>query len=86
MARGAVGLRRAGSDVAATTGDKFHIGSCTKSRTATLAAMLVEEGKLTWQTKLADVLPELAGSMHPDYRAVTLEQLLAHRAGVPHKA
>jgi CubicO group peptidase (beta-lactamase class C family) len=85
-ARGAVGLRKAGSDVAVTIGDKFHIGSCTKSMTATLAAMLVEEGKLTWQTKFADVLPEAARSMHPDYRAITLEQLLAHRAGVPHKA
>jgi len=84
-ARGAVGLRKAGSDVAVTIGDKFHIGSCTKSMTATLAAMLVEEGKLTWQTKFADVLPEVAGSIHPDFRGITLEQLLAHRAGVPQK-
>lgn len=84
-ARGAVGLRKAGSDVAVTANDKFHIGSCTKSMTATLAAMLVEEGKLTWQTKFADALPDVAGSMHPDYRAITLEQLLAHRAGVPHR-
>ncbi|MCX7826058.1 MAG: beta-lactamase family protein [Verrucomicrobiae bacterium] len=84
-ARGAVGLRKAGSNASVTVNDKFHIGSCTKSMTATLAAMLVEEGKLTWQTKCADVLPEVAGSMHPDYRAVTLEQLLVHRGGVPRK-
>ncbi|MBI5394879.1 MAG: beta-lactamase family protein [Verrucomicrobia bacterium] len=85
VARGAVGLRKADSDATVTPDDKFHIGSCTKSMTATLTAMLVEDGKLTWQTKLADALPEVASSMHPDYRAVTLEQLLAHRAGVPHK-
>ncbi|MBM3892047.1 MAG: serine hydrolase, partial [Verrucomicrobia bacterium] len=85
IARGAVGLRKAESDAAVTVADKFHIGSCTKSMTATVAAMLVEECRLTWQTKFADVLPEVAKAMHPDYRDITLELLLAHRAGVPNK-
>lgn len=80
---GATGFRRYGTDVKVTSQDEFHIGSCTKAMTATLIAMLVDRGKLSWDTTLAQALPELAQDMHPDYRAVTLRHLLAHRAGLP---
>ena len=66
-----------------TTNDVFHIGSCTKSMTATLTAMLIEEGKLRWDTTIAEVFPELKGKMDQQYEAVTVEQLLKHRGGVP---
>lgn len=79
---GATGFRRYGTDVKVTSEDQFHIGSCTKAMTATLVAMLVDRGKLSWDTTLAQALPELAEDMHPDYRAVTLRHLLAHRAGL----
>ncbi len=36
---------------AVTTDDAFHIGSCTKPFTATIVAMLVEEKKLSWDTR-----------------------------------
>ena len=83
VAAGAVGYRKDGSASRALVDDKFHIGSCTKSMTATLAAMLVAEGTLSWDTTLAEVFPGLKDSMHADYRAVTLEQLLSHRGGMP---
>lgn len=44
--RAAAGLRKLGDKARVTTTDLFHIGSCTKSMTATLAAILIEEGKL----------------------------------------
>jgi CubicO group peptidase (beta-lactamase class C family) len=53
--------------------------------TATLTAMLIEEGKLRWNTTIADVFPELTGSMDKRYETVTVEQLLTHRGGVPNK-
>lgn len=81
--RVAVGVRKAGDSTQVTPNDVFHIGSCTKSMTATLAALLVEEGTLRWATTIADVLPELKGNMNTEYQDVTLEQLLAHRGGVP---
>ncbi|SPE58629.1 Beta-lactamase [Verrucomicrobia bacterium] len=81
--RAAVGVRKAGAAELVTTNDQFHIGSCTKSMTATLAAMLIEEGKLKWDTTIADVFPELSNKMDKAYRAVTVEQLLRHRGGVP---
>ncbi len=81
--RGAVGVRKWGESTPVTTNDVFHIGSCTKAMTATLAAMLIEEGKLNWTTTIADVFPELRGKMDKQYEAVTVEQLLDHRGGVP---
>ena len=81
--RVATGVRKWGNPAAVTTSDVFHIGSDTKSMTATLAAMLIEEGKLRWDTTIADVFPGLKDRMDPQYENVTVEQLLTHRGGVP---
>jgi CubicO group peptidase (beta-lactamase class C family) len=81
----AVGVRKLGTDVKVTAWDKFHIGSCTKAMTATLLAILIEQGKLKWSSTLAEVFPELLQEMHPGYRNVTLLHLLAHRGGVPNE-
>ena len=51
--------------------------------TATLAGMLIDEGKLRWDTTIADVFPEWKGKMDKQYESVTVEQLLTHRGGVP---
>ena len=81
----AVGVRRHGVATKIAPGDKFHIGSVTKSMTATLAAMLVEKGKISWTTTIGESFPELAKEIHADYRGTTLEQLLANRGGAPGK-
>jgi CubicO group peptidase (beta-lactamase class C family) len=85
VATDAAGVRRHGTATKVAPDDKFHIGSVTKSMTATVAAMLVEKGKISWTTTIADSFPEFAKNIHSDYRAVTLEQLLANRGGVPGK-
>jgi CubicO group peptidase (beta-lactamase class C family) len=81
--RVAVGARKTGDPTPITTNDVFHIGSCTKSMTATLAGMLIDEGKLKWDTTIAEVFPELKGKMDPQYENVTVEELLTHHGGVP---
>ncbi len=83
VAANAVGFRRQGGSEAVTADDKFHIGSVTKSMTATVAAMLVEEGKISWTTTIGESFPELRDRMDAAYADVTLEQLLAHRGGAP---
>jgi CubicO group peptidase (beta-lactamase class C family) len=83
FAAGAVGVRRQGGDTPVTLEDRFHIGSCTKSMTATLAAMLVEEGTLTWTETVLDRFPEFAEVAAPEWKEATLERLLANRAGAP---
>jgi CubicO group peptidase (beta-lactamase class C family) len=79
LAEAVSGIRRLGSSEAATTGDIWHIGSITKSFTATLAAQFVERGQLSWSMTLGDLLgSERAGA----YAGVTVEHLLSHRAGL----
>lgn len=60
--------------------DYFHIGSNTKSFTAFLAGKLVDEGKISWNTKFFDLFPELKVKSNSVYYDMTLEQLLSHRA------
>jgi len=81
--RAAVGVRELGDATPVTTNDVFHLGSCTKSMTATVAAMLIEQGKLRWDTTIGEVFPEWKGKMNKQFEAVTVEQLLQHRGGLP---
>ncbi|WP_114394794.1 serine hydrolase domain-containing protein [Oleisolibacter albus] len=79
----ATGLRRRGQPDRVTADDLWHIGSNTKAMTAVLAARLVEQGRIGWDTTLAEVFPDLAAAMQPAWAPVTLEMLLGMRAGVP---
>ena len=82
-AAGAVGTRRAGTQSPVSLTDRFHIGSDTKAMTALVAAMLVEAGKLRWESTVADIFPELSGTTDPALKPVTFEQLLSHTSGIP---
>jgi CubicO group peptidase (beta-lactamase class C family) len=57
----------------------FDIGSVTKPLTLAAALALVEDGRLELSDRLGDLLPGVPG----DKAAITLRQLLAHRAGLP---
>jgi CubicO group peptidase (beta-lactamase class C family) len=83
VATNAVGFRKHGDTSAVTVHDKFHIGSVTKSMTATVAAMLVEQGRISWKSTIGESFSDHMDQIHPDYHGVTLEQLLAHRGGAP---
>jgi CubicO group peptidase (beta-lactamase class C family) len=83
---GAVGVRKLGSPERATVNDKVHINNCTQAMTATLLAMLVEDGKLSWDTTLAEVFRDERRWLHKDFRGVTLAQLLTHTGGAPPSA
>jgi CubicO group peptidase (beta-lactamase class C family) len=57
----------------------FRLASVSKQFTAMAIMLLVHDGRLTYSTTLADVLPGF-----PDYaRHVTLRQLLNHTSGLP---
>jgi CubicO group peptidase (beta-lactamase class C family) len=78
-----VGVRRLGSEVEVQPGDLWHLGSCTKAMTATLAGRLVEKQLIQFETTLGEVCAEAGVEHDPAWEAVTLEQLLGHRAGAP---
>jgi CubicO group peptidase (beta-lactamase class C family) len=83
VALGVAGVRTRGKPDKISIDDRFHIGSDTKAMTAMLCGILVDEGKLKWSQTLGETFPELKKSMNAQYQAVTLEQLLTHRAGAP---
>lgn len=60
----------------------FEIGSSSKAFTATLVAMMVSDGKMNWETHLADYLPGFK-LYDPEANAeVTLRDALTHRSGI----
>jgi len=64
----------------------WHIGSITKSFTATLILQLMERGDLELDTPIKSYLTRFADAMHADWQALTLRQLLSHTAGLPANA
>ncbi|MBW8886341.1 MAG: beta-lactamase family protein [Fibrobacteres bacterium] len=75
-----VGVRALGHDERIGPDDLWHIGSLTKSMTATVAAILIEQGRINWYTTLAEAFPDLP--MRPEYRSVTLKDLLTNSSGM----
>lgn len=65
------------------TGQLWHVGSITKSMTATLVARLIERGLLAWDMKLWQAFGELAPTMFPAYRDRTLADLMTGQTGMP---
>jgi CubicO group peptidase (beta-lactamase class C family) len=78
-AKAAVGTRKYGTENWVTVNDKFLIGSCGKAFTATLSAILINEGLLQWDTSVGEVFPEII--MHPEWESITIQQLLTNRSG-----
>jgi CubicO group peptidase (beta-lactamase class C family) len=83
VAAGAIGTRRAGTVAPVTLQDRVHIGSNTKAMTALLAGMLVDDGRIAWDTTIGAAFPEFRAGLDAGLAAVTLEQLLSHVGGIP---
>lgn len=75
------GVRMVGKPDLAHKNDLWLVGSIGKSMTSTLVATLIEEGKLSWDSKLGDVLKDIP--MKDGYKEVTVEQLMQHIGGIP---
>ena len=76
------GLKELGKPDSVTPRTLFAIGSNTKSFTATAAAMMVDEGKMTWNDKVTKWLPGF--QLYDQYvtRELTLRDVLSHRSGL----
>jgi CubicO group peptidase (beta-lactamase class C family) len=81
IAANAVGVRAKGSDAAVTIDDKWHLGSCAKAMTATLAAVFVEKGELLWDSPLTASFPGVVGD--DGWKPATLHHLVTNRGGTP---
>jgi CubicO group peptidase (beta-lactamase class C family) len=77
------GRRSVDHPFAVEPSDQWHLGSVTKSMTATLVARLVDAGTLTWLSTVGQILGSQIGDMMPAYRDVTVLHLLSHHGGLP---
>lgn len=79
--QGVAGVRKQGAEVEVTIHDKYHIGSCSKAFTATLAARLVEEELLSWETSIEETLSQ----WKPELKIgkAQLHQLVTNTGGFP---
>ena len=75
----ASGERRRGSGIPVTVDDRWHVGSITKSMTATLLAVLEDDGLLSLDDPLPALLPDIR--MAGGWDDCTLHHLLTHTAG-----
>ena len=82
LARG-YGVRSLKTREPVTPDTLFYIASATKSFTATLAAMMVEEGKAAWDRPLRADFPSFRMYDPVATERVTLRDMLSHRTGVP---
>jgi CubicO group peptidase (beta-lactamase class C family) len=64
-----------------TNNDQFNLGSNTKAFTGALIGILIDEGLLDWETTLAEIYPGYANSMRPEYKDVSIINLLSHSSG-----
>ena len=77
------GWRNVEQELPVTPDTLFAIGSNTKSFTATLLAMQVDEGALAWDTPIRTVLPEFRLHDPVATGQMTAVDLLSHRSGLP---
>ncbi|HEU5208310.1 MAG TPA: serine hydrolase [Longimicrobiales bacterium] len=82
FARG-YGVREVGRDARVDEHTRFAIGSTTKAMTTAALAMLIDEGKLEWDDRVIEHIPELR--LYDPYatRELTVRDLLTHRTGLP---
>jgi CubicO group peptidase (beta-lactamase class C family) len=77
------GVRRLGQSAPVTPHTLFGIASNTKIFTSAALAMLVDEGKLSWDERVVDRLPGFQMSDAYVTREMRIRDLLCHRSGLP---
>jgi CubicO group peptidase (beta-lactamase class C family) len=77
------GFRDVKNELPMTPDSLFAIGSTTKAMTVTVLGMLVDEGKLDWDTPLRTYLPGFRLSDPLTTERITPRDLVTHRSGLP---
>ena len=77
------GLRDVANNLPVTPETLFAIGSCTKAFASFDIALLVEEGKLAWDTPIRQVLPDFRMYDPVATEQITPRDITSHRSGLP---
>ncbi len=78
----AAGVLNVATGVEATPDSLFQIGSITKLWTSTQVMLLVEQGRVTLDTPVREILPEFKVADPEVTKTVTLRHLLSHTSGI----
>ena len=67
----------------ATGKSLYQMGSCSKAFTSALVAILVDQGKLSWDEPLINYLPNVRFLEDYTTSNLTMRDILSHRSGLP---
>ena len=76
------GLAAIESNTPMSSATGFHMCSITKTFTAVAILRLIDQGKLSLQTKVVDILDQPAVKRIPNIAEITVAQLLDHSSGI----
>ena len=62
----------------------FRLASLSKAFATALTGLLVEDGLMSWNTRISSVLPTFALADVDSSNKLTVEDILSHRVGLPH--
>ena len=71
------------TDHPATGRTLYQLASCSKAFTSALVAIMVDQGKLSWDVPLIQYLPEVRFYEEYTTSNLTLRDILSHRSGLP---
>jgi CubicO group peptidase (beta-lactamase class C family) len=77
------GLRETGKTDRVGADTVFQIASLSKPVSSTVVAMLVSEGTISWDSRIADIDPAFRLAEAYPTSEVTIRDLFAHRSGLP---
>jgi len=77
------GVRRAGTRETLTPDTVFRLASLSKSFAATAASELVNEGKISWDTTVTSVLPDVVFKNARYGKQLTFRNILSQASGLP---
>src|SRR5690606_2486043 len=76
------GIRSLKTNAAVNENTLFGVASNTKAFTTAALGQLIEKGKLTWDTKVTNIIPEFQLSDPYVTREFTVRDLVTHRSGL----
>ncbi len=62
----------------------FRLASLSKGFATTLAGLMVDDGRMSWDTRVAGVLPTFGLADADGGQRLTVRDILSHRVGLPH--
>lgn len=79
-----IGYADASRGLPVTTDTVFRLASLSKAFASALTALLVDEGMLSWDTRVSGVLPAFALHDGAASEKLTVRDILSQRVGLPH--